>query len=173
MSQNNQLNRNKIIENFHLPRWEDLPSIDLYVDQIITLIQEYLGAFFSQVDSAPLTKSMINNYVKAKIVDAPVNKKYPRISVAMIIVVYILKSCYTTDEVGKLIKMGICLDKPDIIYNRFCDAVENAVKDVFNGEVHIKNEMLPNRGSKYLMENFALSFACKFYVRKVFLCAKN
>ena len=41
-----------------------------------------------------LTKNMINNYVKARIIDPPVNKKYGKLSMAMIVVVYILKSCY-------------------------------------------------------------------------------
>ena len=66
------------IENFHIPRWNELPSIDLYIDQIITLIDNSLAPILCHHDGFPLTKSMINNYVKARIVDAPVNKKYPR-----------------------------------------------------------------------------------------------
>ena len=27
----------------HLPRWEELPNIDLYLDQVVTLMEEYLG----------------------------------------------------------------------------------------------------------------------------------
>ena len=73
------------------------------MDQVIAFIEGSLGSFFAAVGAAPLTKSMVNNYVKAKIVDAPVNKKYPKLSLAMIIVVYILKSCYSTDEIGKLV----------------------------------------------------------------------
>ena len=90
------------IKNFHIPRWNELPTLDLYMDQVIALIDTTLGAFFSEIGAASLTKNMVNNYVKAKIVDAPVNKKYPKLSVAMIIVVYILKNCYATDEIGKL-----------------------------------------------------------------------
>ena len=155
---------------FHIPRWEELPAVDLYMEQVITLIHSNLGAFFEQVGIQPITKNMINNYVKAKIVQAPVNKRYPRISVAMIIVVYILKSCYETEDVGKLIRMGVDLEAGvPLTYNRFCDAIENAVKAVFSGEVHIKEEQIPGRERKYLMENFALSFASKYYVQMNFL----
>ena len=157
-------------DSFHIPRWEELPAVDLYMEQVITLIHSNLGAFFEQVGIQPITKNMINNYVKAKIVQAPVNKRYPRISVAMIIVVYILKSCYETEDVGKLIRMGVDLEAGvPITYNRFCDAIENAVKAVFSGEVHIKEEQIPGRERKYLMENFALSFASKYYVQMNFL----
>ena len=157
-------------ENFHIPRWEELPAVDLYMDQVITLVNSNLGEFFAGIGIAPVTKNMINNYVKAKIVSAPVNKRYPRLSVAMIIVVYILKSCYETEDVGKLIRMGVDLEAGvPLTYNRFCEAVENAVKAVFNGEVHIKDENIAGRERKYLMENFALSFACKYYVQMQFL----
>lgn len=157
------------IKNFHIPRWNELPTLDLYMDQVIALIDTTLGAFFSEIGATSLTKNMVNNYVKAKIVDAPVNKKYPKLSVAMIIVVYILKNCYATDEIGKLIKLGISLEATEITYNRFCEAIENAVSDVFSGRVSICNEEIPGRDNKYLMENFALSFACKVYVQRTFL----
>ena len=157
------------IKNFHIPRWNELPTLDLYMDQVIALIDTTLGAFFSEIGAASLTKNMVNNYVKAKIVDAPVNKKYPKLSVAMIIVVYILKNCYATDGIGKLIKLGISLEATEITYNRFCEAIENAVSDVFSGRVSICNEEIPGRDNKYLMENFALSFACKVYVQRTFL----
>ena len=157
------------IKNFHIPRWNELPTLDLYMNQVIALIDTTLGAFFSEIGAASLTKNMVNNYVKAKIVDAPVNKKYPKLSVAMIIVVYILKNCYATDEIGKLIKLAISLEATEITYNRFCEAIENAVSDVFSGRVSICNEEIPGRDNKYLMENFALSFACKVYVQRTFL----
>ena len=157
-------------ENFHIPRWEELPAVDLYMDQVITLVNGNLGDFFAGIGIAQVTKNMINNYVKAKIVSAPVNKRYPRLSVAMIIVVYILKCCYETEDVGKLIRMGVDLEAGvPLTYNRFCEAVENAVKAVFSGEVHIKDENITGRERKYLMENFALSFACKYYVQMNFL----
>ncbi|MBO5517046.1 MAG: DUF1836 domain-containing protein [Firmicutes bacterium] len=157
-------------DSFHIPRWEELPAVDLYMEQVITLIHSNLGAFFEQVGIQPITKNMINNYVKAKIVQAPVNKRYPRIAVAMIIVVYILKSCYETEDVGKLIRMGVDLEAGvPLTYDRFCDAIENAVKAVFSGEVHIKDMQIPGREQKYLMENFALSFASKYYVQMNFL----
>ena len=155
---------------FRIPRWDQLPAVDLYMEQVITLVNSSLGDFFGSVGIQPVTKNMINNYVKAKIVSAPVNKRYPRVSVAMIIVVYILKSCYETEDVGKLIRMGLDLEAgTEVTYNRFCEAVENAVKAVFSGEVHIRDEHISGRERKYLMENFALSFACKYYVQMNFL----
>ena len=60
---------------FHIPRWEQLPAVDLYMEQVITLINGSLGGFFGSVGIAPVTKNMINNYVKARIVQAPVERR--------------------------------------------------------------------------------------------------
>jgi len=170
MSDNITSQSNMPFDTFHLPRWEELPYLDLYMDQIITFIDGHVGLFLSSVGGAPITKSMVNNYVKARIVDPPVNKKYPKLSVAMIIVVYLLKNCFSTEEIGRLIRFGVTLD-PDysVTYDRFCEAIENAVKAVFSGSIHIENHCEPGRESRYLMDNFALSFASKLYVQKIFL----
>lgn len=57
-----------------LPRWDELPDIDLYLDQVLTLLDKYLGPFLPENGGHALTASMINNYVKLRIVPAPVKK---------------------------------------------------------------------------------------------------
>lgn len=37
----------KGLENFKLPRWDDLPSVDLYLEQVLTLLDEWLGDYLS------------------------------------------------------------------------------------------------------------------------------
>lgn len=151
--------------NFHIPRWNELPDIDLYMDQVIAFIDSELGSFFAAVDLPSLTKNMINNYVKARIIDPPVNKKYGKLSLAMIVIVYILKSCYSTEEIRKLIDIGLALPNNQVTYDRFCCAVENAAKSVFEGSIHIDNIAESGREQRYLLDNFSLSFACKIYVQ--------
>ena len=73
------------IDKFHIPRWEELPAIDLYMDQVISFTYASLGEFFDSACISPLTKSMVNNYVKARIIDPPVNKKYSRLSMACLL----------------------------------------------------------------------------------------
>ena len=58
-----------------LPHWEDLPEIDLYMDQVIALMEKYLSDLTTQDDSKLITPSMINNYVKLNIIPAPTKKK--------------------------------------------------------------------------------------------------
>ena len=62
--------------SIHIPRWEELPNIDLYLDQVVTLLEEYLGNFITNKEDKIITKTMINNYVKHGIITPPENKKY-------------------------------------------------------------------------------------------------
>ncbi len=152
-----------------IPRWEDLPNLDLYMDQLLYYVDSTIGKSLEEIGCAPLTASMVNNYVKAKIIQAPVRKKYNKTAVAMVFVVYLLKTCYSTDEIRKLIEMGLALGETGDIYDRFCASMEGAVRSVFSGEISYREDAYPDRPRKYLMDNFALTFASKFYVQKIFL----
>ena len=149
-----------------IPRWEQLPAVDLYMDQVVAFVNSGMGRFFRHVGCQPLTKNMVNNYVKAKIIVPPVNKKYDRVSLAMIIVVYLLKTCFSTEEVARLIKLGQALPNNAATYDRFCASVESALYSVFSGRIHVDDVNKKGRERRYLMDNFALAFACKAYVHR-------
>ena len=157
------------ILNFHLPRWNELPNLDLYMDQVIAFIDGAIGDLFRKIDVPPLTKSMVNNYVKAKIIEAPVNKKYSKLAVASAMVVCILKSNFSVEEIGALIRMGMELGSVPVTYDRFCEAIEEALREVFSGNISLQHDLEEGRENKYLMGNFALSFACKYYTQLSFL----
>ncbi len=58
---------NKEIKDFHLPRWNELPSIDLYIDQLVSFLEQYLFGYIkndNEKEEKIITKTMINNYVK-------------------------------------------------------------------------------------------------------------
>lgn len=157
------------ILNFHLPRWEELPNLDLYMDQVIAFVDGAIGDLFRKIDAPLLTKSMVNNYVKARIIEAPINKKYSKIAVASAIVVCILKSNFSVEEIGTLIRLGMGLGPVPVTYDRFCDAIEEALREVFCGNISLQNNYEKGRENRYLMGNFALSFACKYYTQLSFL----
>ena len=70
------------IKNLHIPRWSELPEIDLYMDQVVTLINSKLVPFIynetKDGESQIITKTMINNYVKNNLVEPPVKKQYSK-----------------------------------------------------------------------------------------------
>ena len=54
----------------------DIPKIDLYMDQVTTFMDQALAPYKRSSDGKVLTKTMINNYTKAKVLPPPVKKKY-------------------------------------------------------------------------------------------------
>ncbi len=152
---------------FHIPRWKELPDVRLYMDQLITYINSALAVFTEDFGAQPITKNMINNYVKAKIVPAPVKKQYDKYSLAMIIVLYILKGNHSTEEIGRLIAAARQLNENSLsrAYDNFCGTVEDSFTAVFHGRIAAETKNAQEPDAKYLMDNFALSLACKYYVR--------
>ena len=87
-----------------LPRWDELPDIDLYLDQVLTLLDKYLGPFLPENGGHALTASMINNYVKLRIVPAPVKKRYGRVQLAYLLVIGLLKQVLPIPDVKTLLE---------------------------------------------------------------------
>ena len=71
-----------------LPEWETLPDFGLYKDQLISFISRSLPGISGKLD---LTSSMINNYVKAGLIDKPNGKKYSREALAQLLMIIQLK----------------------------------------------------------------------------------
>ena len=71
-----------------LPTWEELPSLELYMDQVIALLTDYLSFLPKEDDlDAIVTAAAINNYVRKKVMPPPVKKRYSRIHPATLSVI--------------------------------------------------------------------------------------
>ena len=44
---------------FHIPRWNELPEIDLYLDQVVNYLEKYLGQYSVNKEDKIITKTMI------------------------------------------------------------------------------------------------------------------
>ena len=64
---------------------EDIPNIDLYMDQVTTFMEEQLVSSKRYADDKILTKTMINNYAKNKLLPPPEKKRYSKEHVLMLI----------------------------------------------------------------------------------------
>ena len=71
---------------------EDIPNIDLYMDQVTTFMEESLRSTKRYTDDKILTKTMINNYAKNNLLPPPVKKKYSREHVLVMIFIYYFKN---------------------------------------------------------------------------------
>lgn len=89
----------KNFTNTGIIEWEDIPSIDLYMDQVTTFLDTNLSRTKRYPEDKILTKTMINNYAKAKIFPAPVKKKYTKNHIMLLIMLYHLKNILSIRDI--------------------------------------------------------------------------
>ena len=86
------------------PKWDELPELDLYLNQILLYVNNVCGSSISAADKG-LTASMINNYVKYGYIAKPVKKKYQRHQVARLIAITTLKTVFSIQEISATLNM--------------------------------------------------------------------
>lgn len=114
------------LSSYSLPSWEELPDIELYMDQVIALITKYLSIYYETIGTKKLlTSSMINNYVKLGTIPAPVKKRYSKTHLAYLLIICTLKQTLDMATIQKIIPINIEEEIVKKIYNSF---VENQHK---------------------------------------------
>lgn len=124
----------------------DIPEIDLYMDQVIQLFDNKLGALRRGEDDKILTKTMINNYAKGKLLMSINNKKYSKEHIILMSLIYNLKGALSITDIKTLLN-GVVdshdkKDKAEIDLNKIykmyiASTIHNA--NIFKNQ--IKNEV--------------------------------
>jgi hypothetical protein len=86
------------------PKWDELPELDLYLDQVLLYVNNVCGSSISAADKG-LTASMINNYVKHGYIAKPIKKKYQRHQIARLIAITTLKTVFSIQEISATLNM--------------------------------------------------------------------
>lgn len=131
----NQLN------SFSFKNYEELPDIELYMDQVVTFLEKQSSIFQTSSLDKQITSSMINNYVKGEVIQAPISKRYNREHLAAVEQVMTLKQVLTIAEIKQILDKNYnkAVEKADI-FNTFntlnndkkSQAVEQAFKQLNN-----------------------------------------
>lgn len=82
---------------------EDIPGIDLYMDQVTTFMESQLAASKRYPDDKILTKTMINNYAKNNLLPSPEKKRYSREHLLLLIFIYYFKSILSINDIQTLL----------------------------------------------------------------------
>ena len=81
----------------------EIPDIDLYMDQVTTFMEDKLKEFKRTKQDKILTKTMINNYTKNKILPPPEKKKYSKDHMMLLILIYHLKQILSIGDIHSLL----------------------------------------------------------------------
>ena len=106
-----------------LPRWQELPDIELYMDQVLALTERYLGS--NPADGRGLTAAMVNNYVKQGVMPPPEKKRYTRTHLAYLFMICLLKGSLPIAAIRQLLAGEMRRLTPAEVYDRFCRLYES------------------------------------------------
>lgn len=115
------------IENKSDLKAESIPSLDLYMDQIMTLFDVNLADNKRYEDDKLLTKTMINNYSKAGLLKPIKGKKYSKEHILQMLLIYSLKNTISIQEIKKVLQP---------FHNQ-----TNTIEPIYNDFLSIKNEL--------------------------------
>ena len=120
----------RTLAEYHCPRYEELPHIALYKDQVVSVLNEAVGPFYPQGET-PVTATMVNNYVKMKLLAPPEKKKYSTGQIAYLYVIFLLKQVLSIGEIAALLRMQQRKYEAPYAYGRFCEELEAALRAAF------------------------------------------
>ena len=127
----------------------DIPSIDLYMDQITTFMDEQLAASKRHADDKILTKTMINNYAKNNLLPPPEKKKYSKEHVLTLIFIYYFKNILSISDIQSILN--------PLTEKYFGNKDGFNMLDVYNEVFSLENDesqkILKDLGKKYTIAN--------------------
>ncbi|MBO4679070.1 MAG: DUF1836 domain-containing protein [Lachnospiraceae bacterium] len=163
---------------------EDVPGIDLYMDQVTTFMDERLKkSTRNQTEEKLMTKTMINNYAKNDVIPPPDRKKYNKEHILILIMVYYFKSILQINDIKEL--MDPIIDK--FFDNRNGFAIEDVYDEIFSdmdGEIsRVRDEIVaqysdamtkfedaPDADKDYLkLYSFVCKLGCDVFVKKLLI----
>lgn len=118
---------NSSIQNFHLPRYQDIPNMGLYLEQTT----KYLNHFLAPLGCMEVTSSMVSNYVKKGLIPSPVKKQYGADQIAYLFFIVIAKQVLSMENIIALSARQKQTYTIPVAYDYFCEELENMLHYVF------------------------------------------
>lgn len=128
---------------------QDIPNIDLYMDQVTTFMDEQLEACKRYEDDKILTKTMINNYAKNNLLPPPDKKKYSKEHVLTLIFIYYFKNILSISDIQSI--LNPLTDKYFGSKEGF--NMEDIYNEVFSLEKAESQKLLKDLAKKYTIAN--------------------
>ena len=152
--------------SYRCPRYDQLPAITLYSDQVTDALNYYLCPLWPEQEHT-VTAAMINNYVKQRVIAPPVKKRYDREQLARLYCICLLKHVFTISEIRALMTIQAKSYPFPVAYDYFCTELEKALAATFS----TRDFSAPSSASKVtpeseLVRSSALSVAHRLFTEK-------
>ncbi len=148
------------IRHFRLPRYDELPTVGLYLEQVTKYISDYLAP----LNGVEITSSMISNYVKKGLVANPVKKQYSRDQIAYLMFVAVIKTVVSMEDIKLMVSIQKETYSTQRAYDYFCLELENVLQYVFDRKSTLDMVGVESTGEKVMLRNVIITVAHKVYL---------
>lgn len=125
---------------------DDIPEIDLYMDQLTTFMEDKLNANKRSEDDKTMTKTMINNYTKNNLLPPPDKKRYSKDHLIMLLYIYYLKNFVSITDIQTLLAP---MNNNDCYNGESPVNIEEVYRKLFNYEIDNYNDIIKSILSTY------------------------
>ena len=109
------------IRGFRLPRYAEIPTVGLYLEQTI----KYINSYLAPLGCLELTGSLVSNYGKTGLIPAPVKKQYFPEQIGYLFFVALAKNLTSMENIDLLISVQRATYTLPVAYDYMCGELEN------------------------------------------------
>ncbi|MCR5786879.1 MAG: DUF1836 domain-containing protein [Acholeplasmatales bacterium] len=120
------------LDNLKLADYDRLPDIDLYMEQMVSYLDREAHILQKNSEDKQITSSMVNNYVKGKIVPAPKVKRYNKEQVSLLTELIYLKQVLALPEIKQVFDTEYSQKNYREEYNKYLSINRAAIKEAVN-----------------------------------------
>ena len=149
-----------IIFTLNLPKYSEIPTTGLYLEQVT----KYINGYLENLPNVYITPSMVTNYVKQGLLPKCEKKQYSRDQIMRLILITFGKTVLSMDDLKLLFELQSQTYPNEVAYNYFLLEFENVNKYIFGINDQMENIGTTNTLEKELLRNAIISFVHKMYV---------
>ena len=152
------------VRDIRMPRYEEIPSVGLYLEQTA----KYISEFLAPLQENAITSSMISNYVKKGLLVSPVKKQYSREQIAYLMFIALAKNVLSLDDLTRFIHLQQRTYTAQTAYDYFCAELENILQYVFGLKESLDTVGVDSTDEKFMLRATIITLAHKIYLEKCF-----
>ncbi len=156
MTDENRRELTEYVRGFRLPRYRELPDIGLRLEQVTRYASRYVPA--------PITGSMVSNYVKQRLIPGPDKKSYSQESIAYLLVLSYIKTVMSLDDIRLMMQVQRKSYDLETAYDYFCAELENLLRYVCGVSAAPSEIGSTHTEEKELLRTALLSITYKLYM---------
>ena len=152
------------ISVFKMPRYHELPSGGLYLEQVT----QYINKVLAPLGCTEITSSMISNYVKKGIISGPIRRLYYTDQIAYLLFIAVAKTVISMEHIHLLCEQQRVSYTEEVAYNYYCSELENMLQYTFGLKETVDNVGVTSSDQKMMFRDLIIAASHRIHLVNCF-----